>query len=360
MKILITGWAGFIGSNIAKKAIEKWHSVIAFDNLCREGTEENVKILKEVSYNHPIIKWDYIINPYKLVRWDIRSDADIDKLVKNEDFDAIIHMAANPGVPWSTMYPKYDFEQNALGTLNMLEVARKLNIPFIYASTNKTFDCSLNDIPETEGEKRYDWDLTGLEIKGITEKGVDHHFNTTSPEGSQHSNYGVSKLTGDLYCQDYFRTYGVKTVINRMSCIYGLMQKGCEDQWWVDYFVRKIAFGDWKLNIYGNGKQVRDLLFGEDVAELYITELENIDKCAGEVFVIGGGRENSMSLIEVIEEIEKQSGKKSELKFDKPRPADHNIFYCSTEKAERILGWKPKISISEGIAKMINQYNFSK
>ncbi len=346
-KIVITGGCGFIGTNISLLAKKKGYSVIAFDSLIRPFTEENAQILKK--------------NNIEVVRGDVRNVHDFERLPKK--LAGIIHLAGNPGIPWSIKWPSYDFSVNAQGTLNILEHAR-INglIPVIFASTNKIYSEEINLIPLKEKKTRYEWNFKSKSknvrkavIEGITKNGVNEKFPMDSGGVFPHSPYGVSKASADLYCQEYFHIYDLPTVVNRMSCIYGLYQKGVEDQGWLDWFVRA-KINDSPLNIYGDGKQVRDCLFGTDVAEVYLSELEKIDSVKGEVFNVGGGVENTASLIEVIEHLNKKGGNKLKLKHFPWRPADQKIYITDTSKVKNKLKWKPQVSVSKGIDQIWDQY----
>lgn len=346
--LIITGGSGFIGTNIALLAKKKGYSVTVFDSFIRPHTEENAIILKKEGI--------------EIIRGDVRNQHDFERLPKKAN--GIIHLAANPGIPWSIKWPTYDFTVNALGTLHVLEFARENNnIPVIFASTNKIYSEEINLVPVSEKKTRYVWSFTKslkkslrpAVFQGITEKGVNENFPMDSSGRFPHSPYGVSKATGDLYCQEYFHIYGVPTVVNRMSCIYGLYQKGVEDQGWLDWFVRAKINND-PLNIYGNGKQVRDALFGTDVAELYLLELEHIDKVKGQVFNVGGGEDHTVSLLEVIEYLNKKGGKKLTLSHKPWRPADQKIYISDISKVKKMLGWKPKTTVWDGIEQIWKQY----
>ena len=294
MKILITGGVGHIGTNMCLEAMRRGHQVIVMDNLHREEVVDNLRYLKRQTEGNGY---------FEFIWGDVRNQTDFDRIPK---IDAIIHLAANPGVPWSIKWPIYDFETNARGTLNTLEFARKQgNIPFIYASTNKTFSDIINKIPIQELEKRFTWtDLPnenylwpGLDINSDEiPMSINELFPVTGFGQYGHSMYGISKLVGDLYCQEYHVQYGLPMVINKMSCIYGLFQKGCPDQGWISAFILAVMKNK-PITFYGNGKQVRDVLDARDLAKLYIDELENIDKCNSEIFTIGGGPEKAISLI---------------------------------------------------------------
>ena len=362
MKILITGGAGFIGTNVALEALSRGHEVIVMDSLIRPKSEENLKVL--------------VAAGAEILRGDVRSPLDFQR---SPIPDAIIHLAANPGIPWSIAWPKYDFEVNTGGVINVLEYSRIVSeqvdhkIPVIFASTNKVYSDMVNEIPLEEKDTRYmyadkkrfakveggglaslDWDVVWW--MGWSNKGINENFPVDGMGKYGHSPYGVSKLSSDQYVQEYHLKFGIPTVINRMSCIYGLHQKGVEDQGWIDWFVRQIGFGNGKLNFYGDGKQVRDMLFGGDVARLYLDELENIDKVNGNVFNIGGGIENTLSLNEAVAVCEEFAGKKAEITYLPWRHADQKVYISDISKIQEVLGWKPNISPREGIKLMFKQY----
>jgi CDP-paratose 2-epimerase len=330
MKILIAGGAGFIGTNVAKEAVKRGHDVVIFDSLIRKGSEENIGLVTA-----------------EFIRGDVRNVEDFDRLPK---IDAIINFAANPGIPWSIDYPMYDFKTNAMGALNLLEYSRKNGkIPVIFASTNKVYSEEINEMPIEKKETRFEW--VDRKYKGIPED-----FPMDSRGKYPHSPYGVSKASADLYHQEYFHIYDIPTVINRMSCIYGYYQKGVADQGWIDHFIRQIAFGNRELEIYGEGYQVRDMLWGEDVARLYLDELENIDEVRGQVFNVGGGIYNTLSLIEAIDYIEKLTGHEAKLSYFDERPADQRIYISDISKVKKMLDWTPLITPKMGIEKMLKKY----
>lgn len=348
MKILVTGGAGFIGSNITTEALNRGHMVVAFDNLWRPDVSENVKYFQKIYGDKYTFLWG-----------DVRNPEDLEKV---EAVDAIIHMAANPGAISSVYYPIYDFRSNAVGTFNALQFANKRNIPFIYASTTKTMSDIVNTFPMKETETRYE--LTNgtypEETKvGLTigENGIPEAINDKFPIDGYgkygHSPYGISKLTGELYAQEFHVTFKLPVVIFRMSCIYGIFQKGIEEQGWVAWFLKQLVKGDRKINIFGNGKQVRDILDGRDVAKAYINALENIDKVNGEIFTIGGGTEHNYSLLEVISKIEEVTGKKAELTFASKRPADQDWFVLCNKKNKELLNWEPTIGLEQALKDML-------
>jgi CDP-paratose 2-epimerase len=354
MKILVTGGVGFIGTNVCLEARSRGHEVVAFDNFVRPLTEENIPVLQKAGV--------------KIVRGDIRNYEDFQKF---GEVDGIIHLAGQCGIPYAQINPLYDFEVNAKGTINVLEFARNHGkIPVAFASSNKAYTNITNDIPVIEKETRYQWMghpkshqfCGGIHIKTLD---VDAAESVISIKEDlpldafgkyARSLYGTSKVAGDLYCQEYYQAFGVPTVVNRMSCIYGFYQKGVEDQAWVDWFIRQLMFGDKKINIFGTGKQVRDMLFGTDVARLYVDEIENIDKVKGKAYNIGGGVENTMSLLEAIAYIQDVTGEKAELNFTDKRHGDQDIWISDIRKIKEDLGWEPTVSPKEGIEMIVGGY----
>ena len=356
MNLIITGACGHIGCNVTIEAIKRGHRVIGFDNLRRPDVLDNLRYLQQ----------NYTKDQFEFVWGDVRNLYDIDRL-PSTNIGGIIHLAGQCGIPESLRSSFYDFDVNARGTLNMLDFAHRIgNVPFAYASTNKTFSDITNIITTMETPDRYFWSdmnepldvlKVGLDWNGKQPIAVNENFPIAGFGKYGHSMYGISKLTGELYVQEYHCLYGMPTIINKKSCIFGLFQKGVEDQGWVSYFLLKIGFGDGKLNIFGTGKQVRDVLDARDVARLYIDEIEQIDKCDGEIFTVGGGPDNTYSLLEVIREIEKHTGKKAELTFKEKRNADQDIFISSLKRVNEVLGWKPKIKFEQTLKDMINEYS---
>lgn len=347
MKILVTGGAGFIGTNVCLQGAQRGHEMIAFDNFVRPLTEENITVLKNAGV--------------RIVRADIRNVEDFQKF---GEVDAIIHLAGQCGIPYAQINPLYDFEVNARGTINVLEYSRTHGkIPVAFASSNKSYTNITNDLPTMETDTRYEWDFDqhvstypSEMFLAYSSHGIKENLPMDAYGKYARSLYGTSKVAGDLYCQEYYQAFGVPTVVNRMSCIYGYFQKGVEDQAWVDWFLRQIEFGDGKINIFGTGKQVRDMLFGTDCADLYLDEIENIDKVKGKAYNIGGGVANTMSLLEAIAYIEKITGKKAHLNFTDKRHGDQDIWISDISKIKADLGWEPKVSPKEGIERMYYSY----
>ncbi len=323
MKMLVIGGAGFIGSNIANKYLKKGEDVFVFDNLSRRGTEWNLNWLKK--YKN-----------LKFIKGDIRNYDEVKKLFLKEKFDIVFHMAAQVAVTTSVLNPREDFEINALGTFNILEAIRetKQNPVILFASTNKVYG-GMTDIKIVEKKGRY----TYKDIKGGIKEDRLLDF---------HSPYGCSKGTADQYMIDYSRIYGLRTVVFRQSCIYGYRQFGIEDQGWVAWFTIAAALGK-KITIYGDGKQVRDVLFIDDLLNAYDAAIKNIEKIKGQAFNIGGGPENTMSLLELISFLEKFFNKKIKLKFADWRPGDQPVFICDISKAKKLLKWEPEINPEKGV-----------
>ena len=350
MKILITGCAGFIGSNMSVEAISRGHSVVAFDNLWRPDVSDNVKYMKK-KYG----------DKYEFIWGDVRNPEDLEKI---PEVDAVIHLAANPGAISSVYFPIYDFRSNAMGTFNVCEFVRKRGLKMIYASTTKTMSDIMNTFPMVETDKRMDPtrgeypDVTkvGLDFEGGKAVAVNDKFPIDGFGKWGHSPYGISKLTGELYVQEFHVTFKVPVVIFRMSCIYGIFQKGIEEQGWVAWFLKQIKNGDGKINIFGNGKQVRDVLDGRDVARIYLRALDNIDTVNGEIFTVGGGVKYNYSLLEVISKIEEMTGKKAQLTFKDKRPADGDWYVSSNKKAKELLNWEPEIGLEQALKDMIQSY----
>lgn len=359
--LLVTGGVGHISTNINNEAIKRGWKVIAMDNLHREEVINNLRWLQKT----------YTKDQFEFVWGDVRNVDDFDRIPQ---VDAICHMAANPGIPWSIQYPTYDFETNARGTLNALEFARKCgNIPFVYASTNKTFSDIINTLPIKELEKRYVWDANpfwghhnfddqlyhGLDTQGLVPIAINENFPVSGFGKYGHSMYGISKLTGDLYCQEYHCQYGLPVAINKMSCIWGLFQKGACEQGWISHFLQEIGFGDGKLTFFGTGKQVRDVLDARDVARLYIDEVEDLigdKKCNGEIFTVGGGPENTVSLIEAVEAIEGLTGKKATISHEPKRSADQDVYISSLRHVKEVMGWEPNIKFEQTLKDMQDEY----
>jgi CDP-paratose 2-epimerase len=328
MRALVTGGAGFIGCNTAKCLGEAGWNVVVLDNLSRRGCETNLDWLRRQ------FSFDF-------VNVDIRNAQEIAEVIRTGHFDVVIHLAAQVAVTTSILSPRLDFEVNALGTLNLLEAIRchSPNTVLLNASTNKVYG-ELGDVAIREGETRYELVHHPL---GIAE---------TQPLDF-HSPYGCSKGAADQYVADYARIYGLRCVNFRQSCIYGYRQFGVEDQGWVAWFTIAHVLGK-PIAIYGNGKQVRDVLFVDDLVAVYIRAIDAIDSVSGRTFNIGGGVQNTLSLLELIEYLEYLSKRKVAYSFADWRPGDQPVFISDIQQARLVLSWSPTVSAREGVARLYN------
>ena len=322
---LITGGAGFIGSNYVHRLVQRGENVTIYDNLSRVGAQRNIAWLEETLGK----------NVFKLNVGDVRSADQIAKAAR--DADVIVHLAGQVAVTTSVTNPRDDFEANALGTFNALEAARlsDKNPIFIYSSTNKVYG-GMDDVELIEEATR--WLYKDL-VEGCTE---------TQPLDF-HSPYGNSKGTGDQYTRDYARIYGLRSVVFRQSCIYGPRQFGVEDQGWLAWMMIAAVTGR-KITIYGDGKQVRDVLHVTDLLNAYDLAIEKIDIANGQVYNMGGGTRNVMSVwAEFGPILQRLLGKPIEVERGDWRPGDQKVFYADFRKAKRELGWEPKIDLEEGM-----------
>ena len=313
MKALVTGGAGFIGTNVVKHFALKYDEIIIFDNLSRKNTEKNLEFIQKNFKNVTFIKGDVSI-------W-----GEVKKVFEDHKFDVVFHLAAQVAVTTSVEDPRTDFNINALGAFNVLEGVRVTGQKpvMLYSSTNKVYG--------------------GMEKVKVIKKDNKHYGYKDFPEGISenfpldfHSPYGCSKGTGDQYFIDYARIYGFKTVVFRQSCIYGDHQFGNEDQGWVAHFLIATNNGQ-ALNIYGDGLQVRDVLYVKDLVLLYEKAINNIETVKGQVFNAGGGKNNTLSLLEFIDIIEKKLGHKIEYSFEEWRPGDQKVYISNIAKAKRSL-----------------------
>ncbi len=326
MKILITGGAGFIGVNAAEYFLSKGHDVTVLDNLSRKGTTENLGYLQE--------KFPKVVF--------IKADVVIDQKILNETVvgkDVVIHLAAQVAVTTSVTDPRNDFNINILGTFNVLEALRNFspNAHMIYSSTNKVY----GGMEHIKVEELFDRYVYKDYPEGITENELLDF----------HSPYGCSKGAADQYVRDYARIYNLKTTVFRQSCIYGTRQFGIEDQGWVAWFTIASVL-DRPIKIYGNGKQVRDILFVEDLVKAYEAAFNNPEKSSGKIFNVGGGKENTISLLKLLEMLEKLNGKKIVTTTHAWRAGDQPVFICDISKVKQELGWTPKISYEAGVKKL--------
>jgi CDP-paratose 2-epimerase len=326
---MITGGAGFIGANTAHQLLEDGESVVVLDNLSRPGSEKNLAWLQA---NHPSLEF---------VKADVRhADELTDALSAHAPFDALIHLAAQVAVTTSVDNPRLDFDINALGTLNLLESVRTLGLDpaLLFSSTNKVYGEMLDQVVVEEATRyRY----ADLEF-GISE---------TAPLDF-HSPYGCSKGTADQYVHDYHRIFGLKTIVFRNSCIYGPRQFGIEDQGWLAWFIIAARLGR-PISIYGDGKQVRDVLFVDDLIRAMRAAIADIDVTQGQVFNMGGGVENSLSIWrEFGPMLERLLGQSIDVVYQDWRPGDQKIYISDVRKAGETFGWSPSVGAEEGVGRL--------
>ena len=333
---LVTGGAGFIGSNYVHRLLKRGEKVTIYDNLSRGGAPRNLEWLKN----------EFGEKAFDVVIADVRDAVRITEAASKSD--VIVHLAGQVAVTTSVTNPRDDFESNALGTFNVMEAARLSgrNPIVIYASTNKVYG-GMEDVELFEEPTRWRYkDLVG----GCPE---------TQPLDF-HSPYGCSKGTGDQYVRDYARIYNLPTVVFRQSCIYGPRQFGIEDQGWVAWFIIAAVMGR-PMTIYGDGKQVRDILHVHDLNNAYDLAVEKIDVARGQVYNLGGGPANVMSIwAEFGPKLEAMLGKKLNPPSGDWRPGDQRVFYADVSKAKRELGWEPKIGVDEGVRMLFDWVNANK
>ena len=324
--ILVTGGAGFVGSNLADTLLRDGERVIVADNFSRDGVRANAAWLKRRHGER-----------VRIETVDVRDGARISSLVRESK--QVFHLAAQVAVTTSLVDPTTDLETNVLGTFNVLEAARTmLNPPAVlFTSTNKVYG-GMEEVPVVLDGERY---VYGDGRRGI---GEDARLDFHSP-------YGCSKGAADQYVHDYARIYGLPTVVFRMSCIYGTRQFGTEDQGWVAHFGRAMLRGE-PLTIYGDGCQVRDILWIDDLVRAMRLATEKIDTVAGEVFNIGGGHRNAVSVRGVIDGLREITGTGGAATFADWRPGDQKIYVSDTSKAERVLGWRAETSWRQGLEKL--------
>jgi CDP-paratose 2-epimerase len=334
-KVLVTGGAGFIGSHAAEIFARDGHPVTVLDNLSR------AKLLKKDDRNARF-NWNHLgaLPNVTLIEGDVR-DADTVRRAA-EGASVVLHAAAQTAVTTSVTDPRADFENNVIGAFNVLEAARaQTRKPaVVFCSTNKVYGENVNAVPLSEEGTR--WAFAGEHARGIAE--------TFSVDLCEHTPYGCSKLTGDLYMQDYARLYGIKTGVFRMSCIYGTRQFGMEDQGWVAWFTIAALTGK-PLTIYGDGKQVRDLLWVDDLVAAYRAFLGS-DRPYG-VYNMGGGPENTLSLLELLEQLGGHLGRKVPVAMADWRPSDQKVYISDISKARRDLRWAPEVAPRAGVDRLI-------
>ena len=334
MKLLITGGCGFLGSNLASDALGRGDELVVFDNLHRNGSREN-------------LTWLQTQGKFTFEHGDIRNQNDITRVIQALKPDAIFHLAGQVAMTTSIANPRMDFEVNVLGTHNLLEAVRQYasNAIVVYSSTNKVYG-DLEQYTYVETNTRFQC----LEYPiGFNEQ----------TQLDFHSPYGCSKGAADQYMLDYARIFGLKTVVFRHSSMYGGRQFSTFDQGWVGWFCQKAVETSKGLRkepftISGTGKQVRDVLHADDVKRLYAAAVNNIDKAKGHAFNIGGGVENSLSLLELFSLLESLIGTRMDYTMLPVRESDQRVFIADISKAASLLSWIPIVTTKQGVSSMLN------
>ena len=332
MKYMITGGCGFLGSNIASQVLNQKDELLVYDNLSRVGGEEN-------------LEWLESLGKFEFVKANTNDFETLSNVVKRYQPDVIYHLAGQVAMTTSISNPRLDFETNALGSFNVLESVRQFSpdTVVVYSSTNKVYG-DFEYLHYDETSTRY----VCKEFPQGFDESVHLDF---------HSPYGCSKGSADQYMLDWSGIFGLKTIVFRHSSMYGARQFGTYDQGWISWFCQKAIETKYDKNtiftISGNGKQVRDVLHAEDMIKLYISAPKHIDKAKGQVFNIGGGFENSLSLLELFSFLEKELNIKLNYTKLPPRESDQKIFVADIKKANEIFEWKPQVSKEEGIRKML-------
>jgi CDP-paratose 2-epimerase len=333
MKILITGGCGFLGSNLALETFKRNHELFIFDNFYREHSKDNLEWLRSKGN-------------FKFYNSDVRKSEEVNRIIKDIKPDIVFHLAGQVAMTTSIADPKIDFEINALGSFNVLDAVRMFSPESIvvYSSTNKVYG-DMEWVNYEETDTRYVCDEFPL---GFPET-IPLEF---------HSPYGCSKGSADQYMLDFCRIFGIKTVVFRHSSMFGGRQFSTYDQGWIGWFCHKAVetrrgLAREPFVISGNGKQVRDVLYADDAVDLYFKTIDDIDKAKGNAFNIGGGMENSLSLLELFGILEQELDVKLKYKQLPPRISDQKIFVADIMKVKKLLNWQPKVDKISGIKHMI-------
>jgi CDP-paratose 2-epimerase len=329
MTALVTGGAGFIGTNLADRLLRDGQRVRIVDNLSRPGVEENLAWLREQHGGR-----------LEVLTEDLRERGVAAEAVRG--VESVFHLAAQVAVTTSLDDPMHDFDVNLLGTINLLEAARAQAKPpaFLFTSTNKVYG-GLEDVELHDDGSRYEPIAGAIRRSGISE---ERPLDFCTP-------YGCSKGAADQYVLDYGKSFGIKTAVFRMSCIYGPHQCGNEDQGWVAHFAIRALEGE-PITLYGDGRQVRDVLFVEDLVEAFLLARENIEEIGGRAYNMGGGPENAVSLLEVIERIGELHGSPPETSFGPWRQGDQRYYVSDTRRFQQDTGWRPRVGAEEGIERL--------
>lgn len=332
MKLLITGGCGFLGSNLAAKALERGDELVVLDNLSRLGTVAN-------------LTWLQGRGSFRFVQADVCIREDVNRVVEEVGPDAIFHLAGQVAMTTSIENPRLDFEINAMGALNLLEAVRAYvpDATVIYSSTNKVYG-DLEQYAYRETDTRYEC------------MDFPDGFGESTPL-EFHSPYGCSKGAADQYMLDYARIFNLRTIVFRHSSMYGGRQYATHDQGWIGWFCAKASEATRSegglFTISGSGKQVRDVLHADDMVRLYFAAVENRVAAVGQAFNVGGGRASSLSLLELFQVLESFTGRPMKYERRPARQSDQRVFIADISKATRILGWQPRVGYREGIKRML-------
>lgn len=334
MKILINGGCGFLGSNLASYGIQNGYDITVFDNLSRYGSCVN-------------LEWLRTLGEFTYINGDTRNKNDVEIVFKENQYDAVFHLAGQVAMTTSIANPYKDFEINTIGAINVLDSIRKYSPDTVvfFSSTNKVYG-DLENYSYIEEEKRY----VCKEFPNGYDESIPLDFR---------SPYGCSKGAADQYMLDYYRSFGIKTTVFRHSSMYGSRQFATYDQGWVGWFVEK-AIEKYRnkeceaFTISGNGKQVRDILHANDMINLYYTALKNKDKVCGQAYNIGGTKEQSLSLLELFDMLNELLGIKLEYIQLPPRASDQKVFIADITKIRDAIGWEPKVTAREGVTAMVD------
>ena len=326
--VLITGGAGFVGTNLADRLLRRGRRVRILDSLARPGSEANLRWL--LAQHRTRLQVEVA---------DLRDGARLRAALA--EVSTVFHLAAQVAVTTSLEHPDEDFAVNARGTLDLLEALRERggDARLIFTSTNKVYG-AIDDIELVQSDRRY-VPRNELARSGIAETRALQF----------HSPYGCSKGTADQYVLDYARSYGLATAVFRMSCIYGPHQHGTEDQGWLAHFMIRAADRE-PITLYGDGKQVRDALFVDDLVDAFLTAEQRLPDIAGQAFNIGGGPDNTLSLLELIDRIAALNGRRPRLSFGAWRVGDQRWYVSDIRKFHRATGWLPRVGVEEGVRRL--------
>lgn len=324
--VLVTGGCGFIGTNLAERLLQEGRPVLVFDDLSRPGVERNLGWLRAGHGDR-----------LRVEVGDVRDPKAMRRAVRNAC--AVFHFAAQVAVSSSLADPLHDFRVNAFGTLTLLEALRALAEPppLFFTSTNKVYG-ALGGIPLVERATR--WTPEDASVHAVAERAL-----------SPVTPYGCSKAAADQYVLDYARTFGLKAVVFRMSCVYGPHQIGTEDQGWVTHFLLRALEGR-PVTLFGDGKQVRDVLFVDDLMDALLAAWRRIDKTTGQAFNVGGGAGNETSLLELLGSIARLLGVKPEVRQASARQGDPRWYVSDTRKLRAATGWMPSVGVETGLARL--------